>query len=123
MLVAMTHPSRVLNLDMTAKLCMPKSYIYIYIYVYIYIYIYTHTYIHTYIYIHIYIYIYIHTYIYILYTVANNKTVSKSVSLAHGCGKGVIDVRLYICWGRVGRRWLSLWLPCAIYIFTLIICI
>ena len=23
-----------------------------------------------------------------LYTVANNKTVSKSVSLAHGCGKG-----------------------------------
>ena len=26
----MTHPSRVLNLDMKAKLCMPKSYIYIY---------------------------------------------------------------------------------------------
>ena len=25
----MTHPSRVLNLDMKAKLCMPKSYIYI----------------------------------------------------------------------------------------------
>ena len=31
MLAAMTHPSRVLNLDMKAKLCMPKSYIYIYI--------------------------------------------------------------------------------------------
>ena len=61
MLVAMTHPSRVLNLDMTAKLCMPKSYIYIYIYIYIY----THTYIHTYIYIHIYIYIYIYIYIHI----------------------------------------------------------
>ena len=29
MLAAMTHPSRVLNLDMKAKLCMPKSYIYI----------------------------------------------------------------------------------------------
>ena len=28
MLAAMTHPSRVLNLDMKAKLCMPKSYIY-----------------------------------------------------------------------------------------------
>ena len=27
MLAAMTHPSRVLNLDMKAKLCMPKSYI------------------------------------------------------------------------------------------------
>ena len=25
MLAAMTHPSRVLNLDMKAKLCMPKS--------------------------------------------------------------------------------------------------
>ena len=35
----MTHPSRVLNLDMKAKLCMPKSYITIYIYIYIYIYI------------------------------------------------------------------------------------
>ena len=34
MLAAMTHPSRVLNLDMKAKLCMPKSYIYIYIYVF-----------------------------------------------------------------------------------------
>ena len=34
MLAAMTHPSRVLNLDMKAKLCMPKSYIYIYIYIY-----------------------------------------------------------------------------------------
>ena len=33
----MTHPSRVLNLDMKAKLCMPKSYIYISIYIYIYI--------------------------------------------------------------------------------------
>ena len=32
MLAAMTHPSRVLNLDMKAKLCMPKSYIYIYIF-------------------------------------------------------------------------------------------
>ena len=30
MLAAMTHPSRVLNLDMKAKLCMPKSYIYKY---------------------------------------------------------------------------------------------
>ena len=30
MLAAMAHPSRVLNLDMKAKLCMPKSYIYIY---------------------------------------------------------------------------------------------
>ena len=30
MLAAMTHPSRVLNLDMKAKLCMPKSYIYIF---------------------------------------------------------------------------------------------
>ena len=42
MLAAMTHPSRVLNLDMKAKLCMPKSYIlsYINIYIYIYIYIY-----------------------------------------------------------------------------------
>ena len=40
MLAAMTHPSRVLNLDMKAKLCMPKSYITIYnIYIYIYIYI------------------------------------------------------------------------------------
>ena len=40
MLAAMTHPSRVLNLDMKAKLCMPKSYICcIYIYIYIYIYI------------------------------------------------------------------------------------
>ena len=39
MLAAMTHPSRVLNLDMKAKLCMPKSYIDIYIYIYIYIYI------------------------------------------------------------------------------------
>ena len=38
MLAAMTHPSRVLNLDMKAKLCMPKSYITIYnIYIYIYI--------------------------------------------------------------------------------------
>ena len=27
MLAAITHPSRVLNLDMKAKLCMPKSYI------------------------------------------------------------------------------------------------
>ena len=27
MLIAMAHPSRVLNLDMKAKLCMPKSYI------------------------------------------------------------------------------------------------
>ena len=35
MLIAMTHPSRVLNLDMKAKLCMPKSYIYIYMYMYI----------------------------------------------------------------------------------------
>ena len=33
MLAAMTHPSRVLNLDMKAKLCMPKSYIYIYLYI------------------------------------------------------------------------------------------
>ena len=42
MLAAMTHPSRVLNLDMKAKLCVPKSYITIYnIYIYIYIYIYT----------------------------------------------------------------------------------
>ena len=42
MLAAMTHPSRVLNLDMKVKLCMPKSYIlsYINIYIYIYIYIY-----------------------------------------------------------------------------------
>ena len=42
MLAAMTHPSRVLNLDIKAKLCMPKSYIlsYINIYIYIYIYIY-----------------------------------------------------------------------------------
>ena len=43
MLAAMTHPSRVLNLDMKAKLCVPKSYITIYninIYIYIYIYIY-----------------------------------------------------------------------------------
>ena len=31
MLAAMTHPGRVLNLDMKAKLCMPKSNIYIYI--------------------------------------------------------------------------------------------
>ena len=35
MLAAMTHPSRVLDLDMKAKLCMPKSYIYIYIYIYV----------------------------------------------------------------------------------------
>ena len=36
MLAAMTHPSRVLNLDMKAKLYMPKSYITIYnIYIYI----------------------------------------------------------------------------------------
>ena len=40
MLAAMTHPSRVLNLDMKAKLCMPKSYILSYINIYIYIYIY-----------------------------------------------------------------------------------
>ena len=39
MLAAMTHPSRVLNLDMKAKLCMPKSYILSYINIYIYIYI------------------------------------------------------------------------------------
>ena len=41
---AVPHPSRVLNLDMKAKLCVPKSYITIYninIYIYIYIYIYT----------------------------------------------------------------------------------
>ena len=31
----MTHPSRVLNLDMKAKLCMPKSYIYIYIHIHV----------------------------------------------------------------------------------------
>ena len=37
----MTHPSRVLNLDMKAK----ALYIYICIYVYIYIYIYMHIYI------------------------------------------------------------------------------
>ena len=37
MLAAMTHPSRVLNLDMKAKLCMPKSYILSYINIYIYI--------------------------------------------------------------------------------------
>ena len=43
MLAAMTHPSRVLNLDMKAKLCMPKSYIYIYISIYIYRYIYIYT--------------------------------------------------------------------------------
>ena len=30
MLIAMAHPSRVLNLDMKAKLCMPKSYYFIY---------------------------------------------------------------------------------------------
>ena len=24
------------------------------------------------------------------------------------------DLRLYICWERVGSRWLSLWLPCTI---------
>ena len=36
MLAAMTHPSRVLNLDMKAKLCMPKSYILSYINIYIY---------------------------------------------------------------------------------------
>ena len=41
MLAAMTHPSRVLNLDMKAKLCMPKSYICIY-FIYIYIYCYDH---------------------------------------------------------------------------------
>ena len=46
MLAAMTHPSRVLNLDMKAKLCMPKSYIYIYIYIYIYVYTYIYTHIH-----------------------------------------------------------------------------
>ena len=39
MLAAMTHPSRVLNLDMKAKLCMPKSYILSYINIYIYIYL------------------------------------------------------------------------------------
>ena len=39
MLAAMTHPSRVLNLDMKAKLCMPKSYIYLYIYIYIYVHV------------------------------------------------------------------------------------
>ena len=32
--------------------------------------------------------IYIYIYIYIVHTVAENKTVSKSVSLAHGCRKG-----------------------------------
>ena len=42
MLAAMTHPSRVLDLDMKAKLCMPKSYIYIYIYIYIYMYVRTY---------------------------------------------------------------------------------
>ena len=46
MLAAMTHPSRVLNLDMKAKLCMPKSYILSYINIYIYIYIYTYIYIY-----------------------------------------------------------------------------
>ena len=69
MLAAMTHPSRVLNLDMKAKLCMPKSYIYIYIYIYMYIY--THTYIYMcvciYMYMYIYIYIYINVFIPQLY--------------------------------------------------------
>ena len=40
--------------------------------------------------------------LYILYTVANNKTVSKSVSLAHGCGKGATRSKvvhlLGTCW-------------------------
>ena len=80
MLAAMTHPSRVLNLDMKAKLCMPKSYIYIYIYIYIYLYtrfqklcnienlyyIYVCVYICVYmcVYIYICVYIYTHKYIY-----------------------------------------------------------
>ena len=42
----MTHPSRVLNLDMKAELCMPKSYIYIIYNIYIYIYIYIYLYIY-----------------------------------------------------------------------------
>ena len=35
MLAAMTHPSRVLNLDMKAKLCMPKSYICMYVCIFV----------------------------------------------------------------------------------------
>ena len=31
----MTHPSRVLNLDMKAKLCMPKSYICMYVCIFV----------------------------------------------------------------------------------------
>ena len=58
----MTHPSRVLNLDMKAKLCMPKSYIYIYAVIYIYIYM--QLYIYIYIYICMYVcYIYIYMYV------------------------------------------------------------
>ena len=46
MLAAMTHPSRVLNLDMKAKALYIYICIYVYIYIYIYIYIYMHIYIH-----------------------------------------------------------------------------
>ena len=41
MLAAMTHPSRVLNLDMKAKALYAKE---LYNYIYIYIYTYIHTY-------------------------------------------------------------------------------
>ena len=33
-----------------------------------------------------------------------------------GAAKVRPDLRLYICWERVGSRWLSLWLPCAIFL-------
>ena len=60
------------------------------------------------------IYIYIYIYIYYIQWLISKLSLNLLVLLT-GAVKVRPDLRLYICWERVGSRWLSLWLPCAMF--------
>ena len=57
-------------------------------------------------------YMYIYIYIYMQWLITK---LSLNLLVLHtGAVQVRPDLRLYICWERVGSRWLSLWLPCTI---------